>query len=187
MEKENLTLYEFEQLMKFQMQQKNELNFYSKAIAFIYNIQEAEVDKLKINDFKAKANEIATLINKKPKKNAPSEVVISGKKYKVCKDINKLTFGQYIDMQIVLDKIKETGDNVSYMHELVSCLLLDKNGEYLADMDLAKNMSYYEAYPIFVFFSTYNDILPIILKIYTRKMTRKLKKQNKKLKKLVLK
>ena len=64
------------------------------------------------------------------------------------------------------------------MHELVSCLLLDKNGEYLADLELAKNMSYYEAYPIFVF-STFNDNLPIILKIYTRKMTKKLKKQNK--------
>lgn len=187
MEKKDLTLYEFEQLMKLQMQQKNELDFYSKAIAFIYNMPESEVDKLKINDFKSKANEIANLINKKPKKSAPSEVVIDGEKYKVCKDISKLTFGQYIDMQIVLDKIKESGDNISYMHELVSCLLLDKNGEYLADMDLAKNMSYYEAYPIFVFFSTFNDILPIILKIYTRKMTMKLKKQNKKLKKYLLK
>lgn len=187
MEKQNLTLFEFEQLMKLQMQKKNELDFYSKAIAFIYNMPESEVDKLKINDFKAKANEIATLINKKPKKSAPSEVLINGEKYKVCKDVSKLTFGQYIDMQIVLDKIKESGDNISYMHELVSCLLLDKNGEYLADLELAKNMSYYEAYPIFVFFSTFNDILPIILKIYTRKMTMKLKKQNKKLKKLVLK
>lgn len=187
MEKENLTLYEFEQLMKLQMQQKSELDFYSKAISFLYNIPNAEVDKLKINDFKSKANEIANLINKKPKKSAPSEVVIDGEKYKVCKDISKLTFGQYIDMQIVLDKIKKSGDNISYMHELVSCLLLDKNGEYLADMDLAKNMSYYEAYPIFVFFSTFNDILPIILKIYTRKMTKKLKKQNKKLKKYLLK
>jgi len=184
---EDLTLYQFEQLMKLQMQQKNELDFYSKAIAFIYNMPESEVDKLKINDFKAKANEIATLINKKPKKSAPSEVLINGEKYKVCKDVSKLTFGQYIDMQIVLDKIKESGDNISYMHELVSCLLLDKNGEYLADMELAKDLSYYEAYPIFVFFSTFNDILHIILKIYTRKMTRKLKKQNKKLKKYLLK
>lgn len=187
MEKKDLTLYEFEQLMKLQMQQKSELDFYSKAISFLYNIPEADVDKLKINDFKAKANEIATLINKKPKKSAPSEVLINGEKYKVCKDVSKLTFGQYIDMQIVLDKIKESGDNVSYMHELVSCLLLDKNGDYLANLELAKDLSYYEAYPIFVFFSTYNDILPIILKIYTMKMTKKLKKQNKKLKKYLLK
>ncbi len=187
MEKKDLTLYEFEQLMKLQMQQKSELDFYSKAIAFIYNMPESEVDKLKINDFKSKANEIANLINKKPKKSAPSEVVIDGEKYKVCKDISKLTFGQYIDMQIVLDKIKESGDNISYMHELVSCLLLNKDGEYLANMELAKNLSYYEAYPIFVFFSTFNDILPIILKIYTKIQVRKLKKQNKKLKKLVLK
>lgn len=187
MEKQNLTLFEFEQLMKLQMQKKSELDFYSKAISFLYNIPEADVDKLKINDFKAKANEIATLINKKPKKSAPSEVLINGEKYKVCKDVSKLTFGQYIDMQIVLDKIKESGDNVSYMHELVSCLLLDKNGDYLANLELAKDLSYYEAYPIFVFFSTFNDILPIILKIYTRKMTKKLKKQNKKLKKYLLK
>lgn len=187
MEKQNLTLFEFEQLMKLQMQKKNELDFYTKAIALMYNISEDDVDKLKITDFKNKANTIAALINKKPKKSIPSEVEINGQKYKVCKDVGRLTFGQYIDMQIVLDKIKESGDNISYMHELVSCLLLDKNGEYLADLELAKNMSYYEAYPIFVFFSTFNDILPIILKIYTRKMTRKLKKQNKKLKKYLLK
>lgn len=182
---EDLTLYQFEQLMKYQMLHTNELDFYTKAIALMYNISEDDVDKLKITDFKNKANNIAALINKKPKKTAPSEVLINGEKYKVCKDVSKLTFGQYIDMQIVLEKIKESGDNVSYMHELVSCLLLDKNGDYLADLELAKNLSYYEAYPIFVFFSTYNDILPIILKIYTKIQVRKLKKQNKKLKKLV--
>lgn len=187
MEKQNLTLFEFEQLMKLQMQKKNELDFYSNAISLIYNIPENEVDKLKITDFKNKANNIAALINKKPQKTAPSEVLIDGEKYKVCKDVSKLTFGQYIDMQIVLEKIKESGDNISYMHELVSCLLLNKDGEYLANMELAKNLSYYEAYPIFVFFSTFNDILPIILKIYTMKQTKMLKKQNKKLKKLALK
>lgn len=81
----------------------DELTLRTKVIAIIFDLTEDEVLDLPLEDF-AKYNQEISFLYKKANKTAkiPDTIVLNNRKYRVCKDVNKLVASQYIDYQSYL-------------------------------------------------------------------------------------
>ena len=169
---ETLTIKQYEQLMDIVLDNELEdIEKVSQVLQVVYGKSEEEVNNMKVSDIDLSMINIR-MPDKLP---IPYEVVIDGKKFKVCSNLKDLTFGQFVDLQVAIGEIK---DNKIHHHigSIVKCFLLDDEGKYAYDVDVS-NMRLIDAYPIFLFFYKFKAKLEAITQRYLEKEERKAMRQ----------
>lgn len=162
----DITLGQMQEILNIMRKGYDEATFIIKVLAIALNKEESEIEKMRVDEVKKLAKKIESILQDPKETVPPTEVVIDGVKYNVTLNMQHLTMGQYIDMQVYLSECQD--DVINNVHKLISTLLLDEQGNRLPDVDLAKKINYQDAHALLLFFSKLNNTLRWLTKHYLK-------------------
>ena len=102
-----------------------------KLLSIITDIPEDELFNMKLSKYEQQLSALDFLTNKPvPKSNIPNKILINGKKYRILKDVSKMTAGQYIDIQTYYK------ENLGYEYILSTILIPEGYKKYSEGYDI---------------------------------------------------
>lgn len=125
-----LTVGEYQELYKIHKSQDDELEKSIQSVAIITGKTRWEVEDMDLVKFNEQARIISILFSGPIDRIAPKiKVTVNNKKYRVCLNPKKISYGQYVDIQHFLK-----GNMIENMHKLFACILVPykfmKQGKY---------------------------------------------------------
>ena len=129
----DLTIKKYQEIREILKEDGGELNIQSRIIACMMDVDVDTVLSLSLTKYNELVQKSAFLMSKpEVHDNVPSKIVINGKEYVLCKNVNKLTASQYIDYQTyIADK-----DNEKYLANIIACFLVPKGMKYADGYDV---------------------------------------------------
>jgi hypothetical protein len=169
---EHLTIKQYKNIIAVAKNTEfTELEALCKMIEVIYEVPYDTLMSMSIDEIKK--YDITFLKEPIPEFLMPVFTTIDGKKYKVVQFIKGLKFGQFVDLQLILSKVKDIDDTTEYIDKVVSCFLVDvETNEYIPNIDCS-NMLFKDGYGIMLFFSKFKNKLETIIQHYLRKEEKK--------------
>lgn len=126
-----LNVKKYLELQSIDIEGKEEIDVQVSILSILYDMTEDDVLNLPIPEYKKLVQSSSFLINPPiPYNNIPDTISINNKKYKVIKDIKKMTAGQYIDYQNYI-----TDKTPKILPYLLSCFLIPQNKKYGEDLE----------------------------------------------------
>lgn len=125
-----LTVGEYQELYKIHRSKDDDLEKSILSVAVITGKTRWEVEEMDLAEFNEQARVISILFSSPVDRVAPKiQVKVNNKKYRICLNPRKISFGQYVDIQHFLK-----GNMIENMHKLFACLLVPykfmKQGKY---------------------------------------------------------
>jgi hypothetical protein len=151
-----LTIKKYQEIRQILKDDGGELNIQANIIACLTDMDLDAVLNLSLTKYNDLVQKTAFLMNKPEISNhVPSRIVINGKEYVLCKNVNKLTASQYIDYQNYI----ASEDNEKYLANIIACFLIPKGFKYADGYDvlevaneISEHLSIQEAMNICFFF-----------------------------------
>jgi len=122
----DITIEKYQKYLKLVNSKRGNKKIEEGAIKLFCNISDSLLKKMKLKDRKQIASKIATFINGDPQKELERVVVFNGKEFGFIPNLNKITTGEYIDIE---EYSKNLNDN---LHSIMSVLYREvdkKSGE----------------------------------------------------------
>lgn len=166
-----IEIYKILKRYNFKVDDINDIEVIADLVAVYTGMKKEEVYQLKTSDannyIKQMAYELDELMKKTKGKSLPNILSINGKKVKFAYILSDLTFGAFIDMQLIVAEINEKRINpIEVMDKILCSLILVydddiKKYKYKSfdTIDIVREIDFSDAYPIFAFFLTFKRIL----------------------------
>ena len=174
---DEVTVEQFINIYKINFENTNELMGVVKLLSAISGIEEETLMMIDIDDFKKLSTELS-FFNKEMDDDVVEFIEINGEQYFLYKEFNKLTTGEIITIELLLEKAEQ--DLNSIIPDLL-CLFLRKkkddgtfekfNTDMMNRRGLFLNIPINKIYHIFNFFLPGNDLFSNNIQVYTEKQT----------------
>lgn len=154
----------------------------SQLIAIVNDMTEEEVLNLPLTEYTKKVHTIDFLTEvPKISNRTPKKINLNGRKYEVITDVRKLSAGQYIDFQTLMQS-----ENVDdYLPNLLACFIMPENENYgdydvmaVAD-EIAEYLDIETAFSLMRFFQSASSLLISNTLSYLVKRMKKLLRETK--------
>lgn len=129
----DLNIKKYQEIREILKEDGGELNIQSRIIACLMGVDVDTILNLSLTKYNELVQKTAFLMNKpKVSANVPSKIVINGKEYTLCKNVDKLTASQYIDYQTYIAE----KDSEKYLANIIACFLVPKGKKYADGYDV---------------------------------------------------
>lgn len=112
------------QMLNSKIKDTDELGLIEKSVNVISCLIDSDditIRQLDMSQFNILVQQCAWAISTEPKKNIPEVIIINDKEYMFDPDLNNMSFGMWIDLNMFL---KKSASNIwSNMHQIIACLI----------------------------------------------------------------
>lgn len=135
MDYKDLTINKWLEIRQILKDGGDDIEIQARIIGTLFDMTEDEVLNLPIKKYQDYAEQISFLqTDLKPVKHPANHYVLNGHKYKLVKDTQKLTAGQYIDYQT----LAAMEDSDEHLADIIGCFLVPADKEY-GEYDVMEN------------------------------------------------
>jgi hypothetical protein len=120
----NISVWQYQNIVKTLANKEDEIEKSYKLIGIVYNMTENQVDSLTQAEYKAKLNEL-DFLNTMPEGKPIKVLKVNGKRYRLIYDVTRMPFGRYVESKAFV------GDIYGNLHKLGATMVMPQKKNWL--------------------------------------------------------